>query len=224
MLLVAGSVAGIITMVLHPVAPHGGALLSPHGMEMLARLDRVVHGLALAGVAMVFLGALALTQRLAAGNRLALAALVAYGFAAVAILSAGVMSGFVGADILSKMVEGDPKLESRRMLLDYTFRLNQGYSSVFLVGSCTAIFLWSLAMVRTRQLSTGLAWYGLVLGPVLVLALFGSYLPLDVHGFGLVALLESIWFIGAGRLLMRSTDEADQPEKTDVPGAVAVVE
>ena len=79
-------------------------------------------------------------------------------------------------------------------------------------------------MVRTRQFSAGLAWYGLVLRPVLVLALFGRYLPLDVHGFGLVVLVESIWFIVAGSLLMRSTNEADQPERTDVPGAVAIAE
>ena len=121
-----------------------------------------------------------------------------YGFALVAIMAAGCMSGFVGSDILGRMVEGDPKLESRRMMLDYTFRLNQAYSSVYVVGSCMAIFLWSLEMVRTRLLSRGLGVYGLVLGPVIVAALFSGQLPLDVHGFGFVVLVQSVWFVIAG--------------------------
>ena len=212
MLLVLGSVAGIITMVLHPVGPPGGALPSPHALETLTRLNRVIHGLALAALSMMFLGAMALTRRLAGTGRLPLAALVVYGFALVAIMSAGCMSGFVGSDILGRMVEGDPKLESRRMMLDYTFRLNQAYSSVYAVASCGAIFLWSLETVRTRRLSRGLGIYGLVLGPVIVGALFGGYLPLDVHGFGFVVLVQSVWFIVAGTRLMQSTeDKTHQP-------------
>ena len=207
MLLVVGSVAEIITMVLHPVGPHGDGLPSPHALALLALLDRAVHGLALAALPVLFLGALVLTRRLAADNRAALAALVVYGFALVAIMSAGCMSGFVGADILSKMVEGDPKLESRRMMLDYTFRLNQAYSSVYLVGSCVAIVLWSAEMVRSRRLAAGLGVYGLVLGPVLMGALFSGLLPLNVHGFGLVVLVQSVWFISAGTLLMRTDDD-----------------
>ena len=205
-------------MVLHPVAPHGGGLPPPHALAQLALLDRAVHGLALAGLPMYFLGALALTRRLAAGNRLALAALVVYGFAAVAVMAAGAMSGFVGADILSRMVEGDPKLESRRMLLDYTFRINQAFSSVYVAASCAAIFLWSLEMVRSRRLAAGLGIYGLVLGPLIVAALFSGNLPLDVHGFGLVVLLQAIWSITAGAQLMRSADREDQPEKAGQAG------
>ncbi len=200
---------GIITMVLHPVGPHGGALPSPHALETLTRLSRIVHGLALAGLPMMFLGAMALTRPLAArGGRPGLAAPVVYGFALVAIMAAACLSGFVGSDILGRMVEGDPKLESRRMLLDYTFRLNQAFSSVYTVGTCVAIFLWSVEMVRTRQLSRGLGIYGLVLGPVITGALFGGFLPLDVHGFGLVVLVQSAWFIVAGTQLMQSTATA----------------
>jgi len=212
MLLVAGSVAGIITMVLHPVGPHGGVLPSPHAMEMLTRLNRIIHGLALASLPMMFLGALALTGRLARGGRLPLVALVVYGFALAAIMSAGCMSGFVGSDIMGRMIEGDPKLESRRMMLDYTFRLNQAYSSVYAVGSCVAIFLWSVEMASNRQLSRGLGICGLGLGPVIVAALFGGFLPLDVHGFGFVVLVQSVWFIVAGTRLMTSAgDTTHQP-------------
>ena len=131
-----------------------------------------------ASLPMIFLGALALTRRLEGVNRLPLAALVVYGFAAVAIMIASSMSGFVGADLLSRMVAGDPKLESQRMLLDYTFRINQAFASVFNVGSCTAILLWSVAMLQTRRLAMGLGVYGLVLGSVTTAALLFGVLSL----------------------------------------------
>lgn len=209
-MLVAGCVAALITMGFHPVGPHGG-LPSPQGMAMLAMHDRIVHTLGIVAQPIFFLGAMALTRRLTAGNRVPLAALVVYGFAVVAIMVAAAMSGFVGADILSRMVEGDPKLESRRMMLDYTFRINQAFAAIYTVGACAAIFLWSLEIVRTRRLAAGLGWYGLVLGPVIVLALCSGHLSLDVHGFGLVTLIQSIWFVIAGVLLMRCVDAEDQP-------------
>ena len=122
-------------------------------------------------------------------------------------MSAGAMSGFVGADILSRMVEGDPKLESRRMLLDYTFRINQAYSAIYVVGTCVAIMLWSVSMLRTRRLAPGLGTYGLVLGPWILAALFSGNLPLDVHRFGMVVFTQAVWFMIAGILLARSTHD-----------------
>ena len=217
-LLVAGCVAGLITMSLHPVAPRGGTLPSPHALAALATLDRAVHGLALTGVVMMFLGAMVLPQRLVAQNRRASVALVVFGFAAIAIMIAGAMSGFVGADILSKMVEGDPKLESRRMMLDYTFRINQAFAGIYTVGTCAAIFLWSLELLRTR-LARVLGWYGLLLAPWIILALFTGNLPLDVHGMGLVVLTQSIWFIVAGSLLMRDTGTKNHQEHSAGLGA-----
>ncbi len=141
---------------------------------------------------MIFPGALVLTRRLEGVNRLPLAALVVYEFAAVAIMIASSMSGFVGADLLSRMVAGDPKLESQRTLLDYTFRINQAFASVFTVGSCTAILPWSVAMLQTRRLAMGLGVYWLALGSVTTAALLFGVLSLDVHGSGLVGPAQSI--------------------------------
>ena len=205
-MLVIGPVAGIITMVLHPVAPHGGPS-ALHDMAALARLDRIVHGLALVGMVMLLLGTLALTRRLAAGNRLSLAALVIYGLAVAAIMVAGTLDGFVAADLLGRMVPGDPKMDTWWTLLGYNTRIVLAFAAVYTVGACAAIFLWSLAMVRTRQLAVGLGWYGLVAAPVILLALFSGHLTLDVHGMGLVVLVQAVWFIAAGAFLTRETHQ-----------------
>ena len=221
MLLIAGSVAGLITMGLHPVAPHGPT--SPQAMESVVLLNRTVHGLAIAGLPMLFLGALALTRRLTNANRLPLAALVIHSFAAVAIMIAASLSGFVGSDLMSHLSASDPAAEMTRLLLAYTFRLNQAFSSVYVVGACAAIFLWSFAIVRTRRLTAGLGIYGLVLGPLIVAALFSGHLPLNVHGFGLVVLSQAAWFIVAGTLLMRSTELEDDQENSVVPRANVIL-
>jgi hypothetical protein len=205
-LLVAGCVAGLVTMSLHPTM-HLGVSLSPAELTRLARIDRVVHSLALVGIILVFLGTLALTRRLAsAGNRLSLAALVVYAFAAVAVVVAATIDGFVAADLVTRMAAGGPKLESLWMLLEYNTRIVVALSSVYVVGTCVAIFLWSLAALQTGRLARGFAWYGLVAAALITLALLSGHIRLDVHGFGLVWLMQSIWFVVAGCLLMRSVD------------------
>jgi hypothetical protein len=81
-----GMTGTIITMALHPTAQDlgGGAGHADHMMQ----LNVAVHSLALVCIPILFLGALGLTRRLAAPNRLALSALVMFGFADVAVMIA----------------------------------------------------------------------------------------------------------------------------------------
>ncbi len=87
------------------------------------------------------------------------------------------------------------------MVSRYNFYVNQGYAQVFVAASSVAILLWSIAILRKRDLSWGLGIYGCVLGTVTLLALFSGHLRLDTHGFGAVAVGQAIWFIVAGALL-----------------------
>jgi hypothetical protein len=205
--LIAGAIAGMITMSLHPSGHH--VIMSPREMEMLALLTRAVHALGIVALPLSFLGCMAMTRGLASSNRLSLAALVVYGFAVIAIMIAASMSGFVSTGVMSKLVAGDPRTDTRRLFLEYTFQLNQAFASVYVVGSCVAIVLWSIAILKTRQLAAGLGIYGIVLGLAIVAALFSGMLALDVHGFGLVTFTQSIWFIVAGVLLLRAKEAMD---------------
>jgi hypothetical protein len=208
--LIAGAIAGTVTMSLHPSGHHG--VMSPHEMNMLALLTRAVHALGIIGLPLSFLGCIAMTRQLASPDRLSVAALVVYAFAAIAIMIAASMSGFVFPSVMSKLVAGDPMTDMRRLFLDYTFQLNQAFASVYVVGSCVAIVLWSIAILKTRQLAAGLGFYGVVLGFAIVAGLFSGKLALDVHGFGLVTFTQSIWFIIAGVLLLRAREETVLPE------------
>jgi hypothetical protein len=75
-------------------------------------------------------------------------------------------------------------------------------------ASSVAVVLWSASFLKDRAFSGALAIYGLVLGPLTVLALFSGHLRLNVHGFGMVMLGQALWFIAAAVRLFR---DAPQP-------------
>src|SRR5580693_1842794 len=70
--------------------------------------DIGAHTLALVSVLLLFLGACGLTRHFAAKDRIAFAAVVTYGFAAVAVLTAGSVSGWVIPGILRLMARDAP--------------------------------------------------------------------------------------------------------------------
>jgi hypothetical protein len=191
--------AGLATMALHPL-PHD--LLSDP--LHTARLGAFVHGLAIASAPLSFLGALALFRRTAAADRLSLAALVCYGFSLIAVALAAAVSGFV---VTGLAINGEP---IPRALYQLAGLFNQAFAKIFVVASSTAILLWSLSILRGRTLPRALALYGLLISPLLIALVVTGSLRLDVHGFGLVVLLQALWFTAAGVLLLRG-DAAPAP-------------
>lgn len=199
--LIAGSVAGIITMSQHPTAED---LFAPGQLAPMARMLIAVHALALVSLPVLFLGALVLWRRLGSGDGFAIAGLVLYAFATVAVMNAAVFDGLVTASIARQIAAGTPTAsEGWRIAFQYNGHLNQAFARVFVVASAAAIVLWSVAIIRNSALARALGWYGCVLGPITVFAVFPGHLRLDPHGFGLIVLGQAVWFISAGAQLCR---------------------
>jgi hypothetical protein len=198
--LIAGSLAGIITMGLHPTVRD---LSAPDQLAPMTLLLIGVHALAVLSLPIMFLGAVALSRRVASPDRLAIAALVVYGFALTAVLVAAVVDGFVVPSLVREIMRAAPPTsEGWRIALYYNGFLNQAFARVFLVASSTSIVLWSASIIRTRALATGVAIYGLLVGPAVVIAVV-SGLRLDPHGAGSLILGQSLWFIVVGILLWK---------------------
>lgn len=199
--MIAGAVAGLLTMLLHPTAHD---LVPPADTRLMSLLAVGVHALALLSLPVAFLGAMALAQRLAAPDRLALAALVVYGFALAAVMQAAAASGFLAPGLLRQtLASSPPESDMWRTLSAYNGGVNQAFARIFTVGSALAIVLWSAAIVRRRAMPRALGIYGLLSGALIVLAAGSGSLRLDVHGFGAVVLLESVWLIACGVQLRR---------------------
>ncbi len=200
-LLISCSIALLLVMAHHPSAH---ALLDPARFAQQARLNTLVHGLALAFVPLLFIGLLGLSRRLGNGE-LPISALVAWGFGGIAAMAAGVASGFVATDVIERILATDgPTRETLRALLAYTGLVNRGFASVNAVSWGMAMVLFSVAIVATRRLSPISGVAGLLIGVGVLGSVASGMLKLGIHGFGLVVLAQSVWLVWVGVLLCRS--------------------
>jgi len=196
--------AVLATMAVMALHPSGHDLLAPGRLEQAAWLNAALHGLAIAALPVLFLGALELTRRLDGPDRLAIAALVAYGLASVAGMAAASVSGFLATAVARRLAEAAP--EQRQVwavLFRYTGELNQAFAKVLTVSSAAAILLWSAALLR-RTLARGVAVYGIAVSAITVVGVASGHLRLGVHGYGLVVLTQAAWFIAVGLMLWRA--------------------
>jgi Outer membrane efflux protein len=139
--LIVGSVAGVITMAIHPTI---AGKLSPDQLGYVVRTSGIAHTLALASVFLLFLGACGLTRKLAAPDRIAISALVTFAFSCVAIMIAATISGWVVPGILKLMARDSPaNAVPWQIAMGSIFQINQAMSKVYSVGAALAIILWS---------------------------------------------------------------------------------
>jgi hypothetical protein len=206
--LIVGAVTTMVVMAFHPT---GQTPITRENFPSQALLNVTVHSLALVAVPTLFLGLLGLARRLGPSD-VTTAALVAYGFGAVAIMSAAVASGLVVTGVIDQIFNGPPDARAvNQVLLTYTHLLNQGFAKVNLVASSVAILLFSTGIWRSGRLARAAAVAGAVIGAGLLLAFFSGRLGLDAHGFGIVTFVQSLWLIWLGVLLCREGEPAALP-------------
>jgi hypothetical protein len=156
---------------------------------------------------LLFLGTCGLAKFLAGPERMAFSALVTYGFAAVAVMIAASVSGWIVPDMMKMMTHDVTANEGTwRIVIASIFRINQAMSRIYSVGAAVAITLWSVCCLRERRLSRGMAIFGCVTAPLIAALIFVGHLRLDVHGMTVVMLSEVIWFVGMGVGLMRASE------------------
>jgi hypothetical protein len=185
----------MLVMALHPTGHE--LMAAAGGSSGPMRLGVIVHAIAIGALPLVFFGGIGISRAVAEQRSLATAALVAYGLAAVAVLSAALLSGMIATDLVQRLAAATDEAQRGMLhaLLSYTGRLNQAYAKVFVSASSVAIILWSSAMLRGRQFHRGIGVYGIVIGLLTLAGLFGGHLVLDVHGEGIVIFAQAVWLI-----------------------------
>jgi len=197
--LIAGSVGVIITLALHP-----SGHITPDQIDSVVRRLVAVHGLALACLPLLFLGAMGLSRRLASTDRLATIALVLYGFAALAMMCAAVFDGLVSPDLLRQIVANSPPArDAWRTLMQFNGYVDEAFAKVFIVAASAAVMLWSVSIVRTQALARGAGFVGGALGLLTLVTLFSGVLQHSPHAFSLLIICQILWFILVGVLLCR---------------------
>ena len=208
--LIAGSLAGVATMAMHPT---GQDLVRNATAGEANLLVTAAHSLALVGQVLLLAGALALTDRLRARRDLAVGGFVFFACGSVAVSIAGIASGFIAPLVLRGMnAAGEAARLAMMNDLHYTSAINQAFAKVYVMLAAAAFLLWSVAILAGREIHRGLGVLGIVLGSAMLLGLSSGHLRLDIHGFGAVVLGQTLWFMWAALLLLRY----DGPARTDV--------
>jgi heme A synthase len=212
-----GSLGGIVTMAIHPT---GGGVMTPAQAEALALASEIAHTLAMVSFLIMFLGAVGLTRRLArsdsptAPDRLAIAAIIVYAFAAVALMLATSVSGFIVPDLIRHMIRDTANGPQWRLMIDAIFTFNQAFARIYSVAASLAILLWSASALRHGGLNRGIATYGSIVAIVITILIAVGHLRLNVHGMAVVVFAQALWFVLAGIEMMR----AERPPTLDSHG------
>ena len=175
-----GMTGTIITMALHPTSQD---ITGSANAGHMMQLNVAVHSLALVCMPILFLGALGLTAA---------------------------ASDLIAPGLFHHMAANPGMADTWRAILILNGHLNQAFATIFVVASSAAIVLWSAAMLRSGSFSRPLGISGCIVGPITVIAVLSGHIRLNVHGFGMVVLVQAIWFISAGVLLWKDDQPATQ--------------
>ena len=200
--LILGTLAGVVTMAMHPTGREVAASLAGGGH---GSLNKIAHSMALIAQPLLLIGTLALTLRFTTHRDIAVAAYVLYAWASIGILLATVASGFIATALIERGLHGAADAaDAVSHALHYNGLVNQAFAKVFVVFSGLAMLIWSAAMFRSAGFSRGLAIYGTLLGAACVAGVVSGRLGLDIHGFGAVVLGQGIWYIWVAMILRRT--------------------
>ena len=215
--LIVGTMGYLLTMALHPVG------IDNASAEVLARQNQIsiaVHSLGLLSVPLVVFGFVGLSARVGWTRASTQFAFIVYAISAVALGLAAVASGLVAPALIQQTIgAGSESLAQLKTMLEYNWQFNQACAKVFVVGASLAIIAWSYAIASMGRFERVVAWFGWLVGVASLAALFSGHVRLDVHGFGLIVLLQAVWNICVGISLQRSKqvllvgNDAPQPGK-----------
>jgi hypothetical protein len=202
--LIAVPVLEIAAMAHHPSISSKDPAQIVTQLRALAELAATVHGIL---IGLLFAGLLAVAQ-FAIERGLARAAvrcgLIAYAAGVIMMTPAALVDGFIVpriALLLPGIAPAEPGLIAQFALFAMLF--NQAFAKCGAMLMSAAIAALSLDLVRDVFPARALGIFGLASGLGCVLAIATGWLRLDVHGMSAVVLVQALWTIGAGVLLLR---------------------
>jgi hypothetical protein len=205
-MLIASALAGLLTMALHPT---GADVASGGGDFHAVHLAMAVHALAIAAMPLAFAGAAGLA-RYAGGDDdgdLARLGLVAYATALIGGALAAVNNGLIAPKMIYAMLQSEgTRREAIEAVLSYVSAAGHAFAAIYVIAGAAAVILWSAAMLRHAAAPRPLAIAGIAIAALVLLAFLSGHVRLDVHGFGMIVLAQSLWLIAAAVVLLRVGD------------------
>ncbi len=198
MALLSGSFLMVVTMVLHPTGGNIERLYQMMGINITA------HSIGIAAVPFTLFGFWGVARRLGSNNALNMLAFTIVALSMVAVVMAAAMNGLVLPFFLQSFQDTWQQSEQQvRLVLTYNFAVNRAMDYIFIVGICAGMALWSVVVVRTKQLGAWVGWVGLVISAGAVVFLASGANLIHLHGFRLFIFSIVAWIALMGIQLVR---------------------
>jgi hypothetical protein len=205
-LLVAATVLEIAAMAHHPSVHSPDIAEAIEEIVRLASLSAWVHGVLIALMLGIFYILTEFSRRRGIERPWVRAGLIAYAVGVLSMIGAALMSGFVIGHVAAATAHlPDADLRTSAQLLNFCSVLNQTFANLGAILMSLGIVFWSIDLLRTRPLPRFLGMFGLLVGIVPALALVFGGLHLNVLGMTQVVVLQALWNVGIGVLLVRGT-------------------
>ena len=204
LVIIAATLLEIAGMAHHPTVTTPDIAQAVPQIPRLSVLSAWVHG-GLIGLMLAILYAYTeFSRRRGLARPLIRAGLAAYTAGIFTMIIAATMSGFVVGQLASLTPHATvADLQINAQLLILCRVLNQSFAGLATVLMSAGILFWSLDLLRGSIPARLAGICGCAVGLLPALALISGTLQLDVHGMTLVVMVQSLWNIAVGVLLMR---------------------
>jgi hypothetical protein len=219
-ILAAGALLMLGFMAAHPAIHAHDAAGFLDEMRRKGPLSAVVHGALIAAMLVTLVGLLGVVARLGPRRPAVRAGLIAYSVGTLAHTAAATINGFVVPGITARFAAApahghaapDPAavqaaaLDQLRPILVLCGETNGAAARLGVAAMSAAILLWSFRLLRDRGVARLVGASGLVCGAIPPTA-FAAGLAMDVHGFMIRVILQSVWYLAAAYWLWTTAHE-----------------
>ena len=169
----------------------------------IGAVNQTVHGAMIAILAALLFGFGVYSIRRGIGNEAVLGGLIAHAIGTAAMIVAAMISGFLIPEIAARYAAASPNgLQFAVQVIAICADTNQLFAKLGVIGMSLAMLLWSIDLVRSRELVRVTGVLGLAAGAIAVAVLFfgGRLTPPTL---GIIVLAQAIWYCAIGALLIR---------------------
>lgn len=199
-MLVGGSILATGFALIHPEITSSDLVGVLQQMAAHAVFNGWVHGILIALYLVQVAGFCGLSRHLGLGRPIVVLALVCYFAGVLAMMGAAVINGFALSMFAGRYVHFAPDHAAAiGSSINLAGTISGTWAGIGAAATSAAIVAWSCAMLKRSGVGLMIGGWGIVLGIATAAMLITGTLILNVHGFLLLVVTQTVWtiFVGA---------------------------
>jgi hypothetical protein len=202
--MILSAVVAVAAVAHHPSVHHAASnadLLAQ--MVRLSAVDEAVHAVVIVAVCGLLFGLTAFADRRGLRDGAVLAGLVAYAIGVVFAIGAALIDGFLIPAIAARYATAPPaRIDTALQLVTVSAMTIQIATKTWLLATSFAVVIWSWVLIRHGSLPRAIGALG-ILATAALLGVLAFTANINAHTLGLVVVLQTIWYVAIGALMIR---------------------